>query len=117
MAYSDPQSVTVDGTPVTLARTGQSMTKGEFSSEDRKHQLLISHESNSRYRHLAQLRFNDLVDNPLVPDQKIAVSTWAHLVVDMPKNGLSTAQVADIADAIVAWATPANVAKLIAGES
>lgn len=117
MAYSDPQSVTVNSAAVSLPRTGLSLTKGEFSSADRKYRLVVSHEVGSRYRHLAQLRFDDLVANPLVPDQKIAVGAHAHIVVDMPKNGLSASDVVDLAKALVAWATPTNLEKLVSGES
>ncbi len=117
MAYSDPQSVTVAAVAKSLPRTGFGLTRGEFASSDRKYQLIISHETSNRYRHLAQLRLDDVVDNPLVDGQKVAASAWAHIVVDMPKNGLTAAAVADIANALVAWATPANITKLIAGEN
>lgn len=117
MAFSDPQSVTVDGTAVSLARTGQSLSEGTFRSADGKFELSVKHSTNSRYRHLAQLKMLDTVSNPLVPDQNIAVSAHAHVVIDAPRNGLSNAQIGDISDAIVAWATPTNIAKLIAGES
>lgn len=117
MAYADPQSVTIDGTTVELARTGQSLTEGTFRSTDGKYELAIKHSLGSRYRHLAQLKLMDTVSNPLVPNQNIAVETHAHIVVDMPRNGLSNARVAEIADAIADWATPANIAKLIASES
>lgn len=116
MGFSDPQSVTVNAVAVPLPSTGTSLTRGEFSSVDRKYKLVVSHETTNRYRHLAQLRLDDIVENPLVDGQKLAQSAWAHLVIDMPKNGLSAATVADIAKAIVAWATPANITKLIAGE-
>lgn len=117
MAYADPQSVTVDGTAVDLARTGQSLTEGSFKSADGKYELSIKHSFGTRYRHLAQLKLVDIVSNPLVPNQNVNVETHAHIVVDMPRNGLSSTQVADIADAIALWATPANIAKLVAGES
>jgi len=117
MALADPQSVTIDGTPVSLARTGLSMTEGSFASADRKYQLTVKHSNGTRYRHLAQLKLVDIVSNPLVPDQNVNIETHAHIVIDAPRNGLSDAQVGDIADAIVAWATPANVAALLAGES
>lgn len=117
MAFADPQSVTVDGSAKSLARTGMSLTRGEFVSTDRKLNLILSHEGKGRYRHLAQLRLDEIVDNPLVDGQKLAQSAWAHIVIDMPRNGLLPETVADITNAIVAWATPANITKLIAGEN
>lgn len=116
MGFSDPQSVDVNGAAVSLAGSGSSMQQSQFTSSDRKYRLFVSHESKNRYRHLAQLKLDDIVENPLVDGQKLAQSTWAHLVIDMPKNGITAETATDIANALVAWATPANVAKLVAGE-
>lgn len=117
MALADPQQITVDTTPVDLARIGQSLNEGKFKDGSGEYSLSVTHTQNSRYRHSAQLRWDDVVSNPLVPDQNVAVFASVGLTINAPKNGLSNAQVAELADAFVAWLTPATVAKLIAGES
>jgi hypothetical protein len=117
MAFADPQSVTVDGTAIDLPRTGQSLQEGTFRSADREYELSIKHSDGSRYRHLAQLKDNAVVANPLVPDQNVAISMHAHLVIDAPRNGFSATEIAALATAIVDWATPTNIAALVAGEN
>jgi len=117
MALADPQSVTINGVATSLARVGQSLNEGVFKSSDGTVTLSVKHDNMKRYRHIAQLRQDSIVANPLVPDQNMAIATWAHIVIDAPKNGFSNTQIGYIANAIAAWATPANVAKLITGES
>lgn len=117
MAFADSQSVTVGAATVALARTGMSLTEGKFASVDRKYGLSIVHSNGKRYRHIAQLKFMDIVQNPLANDRKIPVSAHAHIVVDLPVQGIDATTAADLAKAIAVWATPANLTKLIAGES
>lgn len=117
MAYSDPQSVTVGANSVSLARTGSSSTSGTFRSSDQKYSLDVRHSSGTRERHNVKLSFADVVGNPLVPSQNIAVSTAVNLTIDHPRNGLTAGVICDIAEALAAWATEANLAKLVGGEN
>lgn len=117
MAFADPQSVTYNTVAKSMPRTGTSLSEGTFMDANREFSLVIRHSFGSRYRHLAQLKMDSIVSNPLVPDQNFAVSAHAHLVIDAPKNGLTATEVTDLAKAIVTWATPANIAKLVAGEN
>lgn len=117
MAYADPQSVTVAGSAKSLPRVGSDTSlEGKFSSADGKYSLSVKHQNGSRNRHVVQLKFDDTVANPLVPDQNVVVSTWTHIVVDAPRNGLSSTSITDISNAIIAWATAANLTKLVGGE-
>lgn len=117
MAFADPQSVTVNAVAKSLPRTGSSLNEGSFVASDREYSLTIKHSYGSRMRHLAQLKRDAIVSNPLVPDQNYAVTSHAHIVIDAPRNGLSATEIGYIANAIVAWATPANIAKLVSGEN
>jgi hypothetical protein len=117
MGFADPQSVTVAGSAKSLPRVGApASSDGAFKSADGKFTLTIKHSEGPRNRHVVQLRYDDLTANPLVPSQNSAVSTWTHIVVDAPRNGLTADQVTDISDAIIAWATPANLNKLVGFE-
>lgn len=118
MAFADPQSVTIDSNAVSLPRTGFSQNAGRFTSADAKNSLEISHSvGGSRFRHLVRLTDARTVSNPLVPDQNVAVNMSAHIVIDMPRNGYTTAEIADLAAALTAWATEANLLKVVSGES
>lgn len=117
MAYADPQSLTIGSTATPFARKGLSETSGTFVSEDTEYELSFAHNSSKRYRHVAKLTHRDIVSNPLVPSQNMEVSYGVHLVVDFPRQGVTAADAAALAKTLVAWATPANIVKLLAGES
>lgn len=117
MAFADPQSITIDGDAVSLPRTGFSANSGRFTAASGDESLEISHQSGSRFRHMVRLTDARTVGNPLVPDQNIAVNMSAHLVIDMPRNGYTVAEIADLAAALTAWATKANLQKVVSGES
>ncbi len=117
MAFADPQSVTITAGAVSLPRTGFTANSGKFTSDDAEISLEISHSQGSRIRHLVRLADKQVVSNPLVPDQNIAVNMSAHIVIDMPRNGYTVAEIANLSAALTTWATEANLTKVIAGES
>lgn len=117
MALADPQSVTISGSSVDLPRTGMTSGTGEFSSADGQTFLSVLHSSSRRTRHTVKLQKSEIVSDPLVPSQNQNVSYSAHIVVDVPKNGVSAADAIALADALVAWATSANLTKVVGGES
>lgn len=117
MALLDPQSITVNSEAISLPRTGFSPSTGKFTASDGDTSLEVSHQQGSRFRHMVRLSDKRTVSNPLVPDQNLAVNMSAHLVVDMPRNGYTVAEIADLAAALSTWCSEANLTKVIAGES
>lgn len=117
MAFADPQSLTIDGTAVSLPRTGFTANSGKFTSATGEESLEISHQSGSRFRHMVRITDARVVANPLVPDQNVAVNMSAHLVIDMPRNGYTAEEIADLSAALTAWATEENLLKVVSGES
>jgi hypothetical protein len=117
MALADPQSITINAIANSLPRTGFSANTGSFTKADGDRKLEISHSSGSRIRHLIRFTDKQTVSNPLVPTQNQAVNMSVHLVIDMPRNGYTVADIAKISAGFAAWATEANLTKVIAGES
>lgn len=117
MAFADPQSVTIDGTAVSLPRTGLSLTEGDFRSEDGNTTLTVAHTKGKRNRHLVKVQVSSIVADPLVPATMIPVSYSAHLVIDGPLQGVTNDQLQKLATGLSAWATVANLKKLVASES
>jgi hypothetical protein len=75
------------------------------------------HSSSKRTRHTVKLLKSLIVTDPLVPSVNQNVSYSAHIVLDMPKNGVSNADVVALGNALVAWATSTNLTKVVGGES
>lgn len=117
MALADPQSVTVSGTAVSMPRTGLDLTQGSFSSADGQTVFTVLHSTTKRTRHTIKLQRSAIVSDPLVPSVNQNVSYSAHIVVDIPKNGVSLADAVALANALVAWATSTNITKVVGGES
>lgn len=117
MALADPQSVTISGAATSLPRTGLSMEGGSFSDTTGQVLMTTSHSSGRRTRHIVKLGKSLIVADPLVPSVNQNVSYSAHIVVDMPKNGVSSADAVALANALVAWATSPNLTKIVGGES
>lgn len=117
MALADPQSVTINGTATSLPRSGLALTEGAFTSATGEVVLTVKHQKARRVRHTVKLQKSAIVSDPLVPSTNLNVSYSAHLVVDVPLNGVSAAEAGYIANALVAWLTAPNVAKVLGGES
>lgn len=117
MALADPQSVTIDSVAVTLPNIGRSLTEGAYADATGEVNLSIRHNSARRTRHTVKLAKSLIVADPLVPSQNQNVSFSAHIVIDLPKNGIAVADATELANALVLWCTPANLAKVVGGES
>lgn len=117
MSYADPQSLTIDGTAVSLPRVGSSNSSGTFRSADQTVSLEISHTDNKRIRRLVRLRSSAVVASPLVPNQNVAVSNQVYLVLDQPKNGISPETLVAHVKALAAWLSAGtNAQKFVTGE-
>lgn len=117
MAYADPQSVTIGGSATPLARTGMTMDAGSFTSADRTTALLVRQNTGKRARHNVVLKQDKTISDPLIPAQNRSVAFQVSLTVDTPSSGVSSADAIALAKALVAWATDANLAKLVGGEA
>lgn len=115
--YSDPQTITVDQATVSLPRTGLSLTEGSFASADGEFALTVGHSSGRRVRHVIKVSQTKLVSDPLIPSTNQVVGLSAHLVVDLPRNGVSHEEAVNLAAALAAWATESNLNKLVGNES
>lgn len=117
--YADPQSVTINAVPVSLARTGSSENSGRFANADRTYRMEVNHQYGRRTRHQIKLSHDSLVASPLITGQNVANSISVYLVVDLPA-GYSVTEAKKDVDGFIDFldaSTGANVTKLLGGES
>lgn len=116
--YADPQSVTINGVATSLPRTGSSLTEGTYQSGDATVSLSVVHRKTNRGRvqHRVGLRKDVVVPSIYNPAQNAPQSYSVALVIDAPTVGIASVDIAYVARALVAWATNANVDKLVAAE-
>lgn len=120
LAYSDPMTITIDGTAHTLNRTGYGPSAGTFSSTDGQTQLTISHIYSRRTRRMFKVTVNKIVSDPLVPSTNFRPQMSAHLVVDQPLNGYTAAEAKLVVDGLIGLLTASSgaaITKLVGGES
>lgn len=120
MAFSDPQSVTINAVANTLPRTSSGENSGSFTKDDGNVKLTISHAYGKRNRRTVRLDHRKIAADPLVAAQNLQYSMSCYIVVDVPVVGYTVAEAKQIVDALTAYLTAssgANVTKVLGGES
>lgn len=119
MAYTDPQTVTV-GSALTLPRISSGINSGSFSKDDGTAVLSVSHQYGKRTRRTARVTSTKISADPLLTNVNVRLSASAYLVVDVPNNGYTIAEIKDIVTGLTTWltaSTNANLVKLLGGEN
>lgn len=120
MAYSDPQSVTIAGSAISLPRVGSAENAGSFKSNDGLTQLAVSSSYGKRIRRTARLTSSKVAADPFTTGLNQRFSITAYLVVDHPVTGYTVQQQKDVVDALTAYltaSTGAKVTQLLGGEN
>lgn len=120
MAYSDPQSVTINAVANSLPRTASTASSSEYTKDDGTVKLSISHQYGKRNRRQIRLQHSKTSADPLIPATNRPYNMACYIVVDVPVYGYTNAEAKQIVDALTAYLTAssgANVTKLLGGES
>lgn len=120
MAFSDPQSVTINAVPFTLNRTGSGQDTGTFMTSDGNVKMSVSHSYGRRNRRTIRLDHRKVAADPLNSAQNLNYSMAVYLVADIPPIGYSPTEAQQILDGFVAnlqASTKANEVKFFGGEA
>lgn len=116
--FADPQSVTVNAVAKSLARVESGNYRGVFDSSADGLTLTIQHSKGKRNRSAVTLRTKKLTTDPFVPATNRNFEMVATVSINVPELGFSSTEISQALQALVDWAdTPANLAKLVNGES
>lgn len=85
---SDPQSLTISGTAVSLPRIPADGRSGRFRNSDGSLTLSISHSGGKRERSMVRLDRSKIGEDVLDPTKMRNFLGSAWLVVDVPMNGV-----------------------------
>lgn len=109
MAFSDPQSVTIDTVPISLPRISSNDTRSVYQNADGDHRLTISHQaSGNRKRRMVRIDKTVVAADPLTSVNQ-SMGLGVYLVIDEPAFGFADADIHDVVAGLIAWATEANV--------
>jgi hypothetical protein len=117
---SDPQSITISGTPISLPKTGTGGNVGTFTSADTTVSEVFSHAYGKRVRRSARLNISKVSADVLIPSQNARSSASMTVVFDVPVNGYTVAEVKAAWDgfaAQLAASSGAMVTQILGGQN
>lgn len=120
MAFSDPQSVTVDTETMSLPRVAFGNGSGVFQTADGLLKLSISHQYGKRTRRVVRLDTKKTAPDPLFPDTSKVRSVSTYLVVDTEAEGFSVDELRELCEGLVGFLTASSSAalnKFLGGEA
>ena len=120
MAFSDPQSVTISGSAISLPRVGSGLNSSKYSSSDGAVDLSISHAYGRRTRRVLRLDHSKYASDVFIPSQNAEVSMSCYMVFDVPKVGYSPTEAQAIyagLKGLMTASSDAAITKLLGGES
>jgi hypothetical protein len=116
MAFSDPQTITVNTVEKTLNSVQPEKNKTIYSTDDESFKLTLSHqETKTRTRRLARIDQRKVAADPLTSVNEYK-SLGVYIVLDEPEYGFSDDEINYVVQALTGWATSANIAKLCASQ-
>ncbi len=120
MAFTDPQSVTINAVPYSLPRISSGINQGTFQYSDGTVKLGVAHTYGSRVRRTIRLDHQKYAVDPLVSSTNVLRSFSTYLVTDAPLQGYTITEQKQIVDALTAYltaSTGARVTQLLGGEN
>jgi hypothetical protein len=100
-----------------MPKIKQGVTDSTYRTADETFQLRVSHQSTkSRTRRMVRLDQTIIAADPLSAINT-SQSAGVYLVIDEPKFGFDDATLDYMVDALVAWLTAGNIAKLLGSET
>lgn len=120
MAFTDPQSVTISGTPISLPRVSTGQGNSEYWSADGLTKLSASHAYGRRTRRVLRLDVAKIATDPFIPATNTKVSMSNYIVFDVPVAGYTNADALAVYAGFKAAFTASSdalITKLLGGES
>lgn len=116
MAFTDPQTITVNTVEKTLNRIQSDGSKSLYAAADESFRLTLSHqETKSRTRRMARIDHRVVAADPLSSVNEYK-TLGIYVVVDEPEFGFDDTTIDHVVQALTAWLSPANVAKLLSSQ-
>lgn len=116
MAFTDPQTITVNTVAKICNRIKSDGYKSEYLTADEEFKLTISHQSSkNRTRRMVRVDQRVVAADPLTAVNEYK-SLGVYLVVDEPEYGFSDTEIDYVVQALGTWLSTANVTKLCGNE-
>jgi hypothetical protein len=120
MAFTDPQSVTISGTAISLPRVNVGNNGSEYLSSDGLVKLSASNAYGRRTRRVLRIDHSKITADPYIPAQNAKVSMSNYIVFDVPVVGYTNTEALAVYAGFKAAFTATSdalITKLLGGES
>lgn len=116
MAFTDPQTLTVNTVEKTLNRIKSDGYRSEYATSDEEFKMTISHqESKNRTRRMVRVDQRVIAEDPLSALNEYK-SLGVYVVIDEPEYGFTDADIDYVVQALKAWLSTGNVGKVCGNE-
>lgn len=117
MAFTDPQSVTIDAVPHSMPAVSVRELSTLYSTSDGNVSMTISHQpaKDNRTRRMVRIDKRVVAADPLTAENEYK-SVGVYIVIDQPAFGFSNDDIDDIVQGFKTWLSTANVTKVLGAE-
>ncbi len=120
MAFTDPQSITINAVAQSLPRVSTGNNESTYQKDDGTVKLSIRHSYGKRDRSTVRVDFKKVAADPFTSGLNREYAMAAYIVIDTPPVGFTNTEQKYVVDALSAYLTAssgANVTKVLGGES
>lgn len=120
MAFTDPQSVTISGTAISLPRVSSRDNGSSYQSADGLVKLTADNAYGRRYRRVLRIDHSKISADPFLPATNVKQSMSNYIVFDVPPAGYTNAEILAVYAGFKAAFTATSdalITKLLGGES
>lgn len=116
MAFTDPQTITINAVAQTLNLVKVEGLRSEYVTSDEAYRFTLSHqESGKRTRRMARIDSRVVAADPLTSVNEYK-NLGIYLVIDEPEYGFTDDEIYDVLAGFLAWLTEANALKILSGQ-
>lgn len=117
MAFSDPQTITIDAIAKICNLVEPGTNKSVYATADEEIKLTISHQTTSkdRTRRMVRIDRRIVAADPLTSKNEYKTA-GIYLVIDEPEYGFSDTDLDKVVQGFCAWLSSANVGKILSGQ-
>jgi hypothetical protein len=115
--FADPQSVTINSVAQSLPAIARDDSSSVYRKDDGNVELVISRTFGKRNRFSVRLNQRKIAADPLASANNVEYRQSAYVVLDVPPVGYTNVEAKDLALALAAWLTSANLLKVVGGET
>jgi hypothetical protein len=117
MAFSDPQSVTINAVAQSLPEISRSGLSTTYRKSGGAYTLRVSHVEAKRNRRTVRLDFEKVAADPFDASVNQKFTGSVYVVIDSPPTGFSDEELKNNVLGLTGWLTSANILKVLGGES